>query len=207
MLWMSTGTRQGAGSSHPHSSRQVEATPQPQRACLGLAPSHTGRARELSWGQRSNLGSFVIPSHKSMLLLPKPRVVVGEGSHRLLGTRWSPPPSPAPPSLANSQPPAPRRAVLHPDGSEFSHHCCPGQLAMSHLVFAAPSREHSSIHSFIHQLSLSTCWVPHMALARTPGPSHPVSDQQGRQIINTCRKKSSQTGSNARKGKNEDRIM
>lgn len=146
MLWMSTGTRQGAGSSHPHSSRQVEATPQPQRACLGLAPSHTGRARELSWGQRSNLGSFVIPSHKSMLLLPKPRVVVGEGSHRLLGTRWSPPPSPAPPSLANSQPPAPRRAVLHPDGSEFSHHCCPGPCRPLPGTF---------IHPLVHSPAIS----------------------------------------------------
>lgn len=167
---------------------------QPQRPCVGLAPRHTGHARELSWGQRPNLGSFVIPSHKSILLLPKPTVIVGEGGHWLLVSTSSP----APPSLANSQPPAPNtsRAVLHPNSSEFSQHCCPGQLAMPHLVRAVPSRE----RSFIHQLSPSTRWVPHVALARTPGPSHTVSGQQGRQILNTCRKKSSQTGSNAGKG-------
>lgn len=195
MLCMSAGTRQGAHPSHPHSGLQVEgATPQPQRPCVGLAPCHTGHARELSWGQRPNLGSFVIPSHKSVLLLPKPRVMVGEGSHWLLVSTSSP----APPSLAKSQPPAlnTSRAVLHPDSSEFSQHCCPGQLAMPHLVRAVPSRE----RSFIHQLSPSTRWVPHVALARTPGPSHTVSGQQGRQILNTCRKKSSQTGSNAGKG-------
>lgn len=165
--------------------------PTPMR---GLTPRHTGHARELSWGQRPNLGSFVVPSHKSVLLLPKPRVMVGEGSHWLLVSTSSP----APPSLAKSQPPAPNtsRAVLHPDSSEFSQHCCPGQLAMPHLVRALPSRE----RSFIHQLSPSTRWVPHVALARTPGPSHTVSGQQGRQILNTCRKKSSQTGSNAGKG-------
>lgn len=91
---MSAGTRQGAHPSHPHSGPQVEgATPQPQRPCVGLTPRHTGHARELSWGQRPNLGSFVVPSHKSVLLLPKPRVMVGEGSHWLLVSTSQPRPS------------------------------------------------------------------------------------------------------------------
>lgn len=64
--------------------------PTPMR---GLTPRHTGHARELSWGQRPNLGSFVIPSHKSVLLLPKPRVMVGEGSHWLLVSTSQPRPS------------------------------------------------------------------------------------------------------------------
>lgn len=63
--------------------------------------------------------------------------------------RWTPPPSPAPPSLANPQPPAPKRAAAQgSDGAKFSHDFVPGQFTIPHTWSTAmPSQEHSLIHS------------------------------------------------------------